>query len=278
MLRTRVITAIMLLVVVLPLLFFGSAASINLLCALFFTLACWESLRLFGHRLLIPATVIWAVAFVWLAFMASEQQLFVVWLIGTLAWSLRFIPALKFGLPERESGKNQVLSGLYCISVMACFLAMAEFRRHSATYLLSVMSLVWIADIGAYFFGKAFGKRKLAPAISPGKSWEGVAGGWICVLFFGVVCTLVPSLSDSFSVTIAGRWGWPGLLLVLSLLTAVSVMGDLVESMLKRRAMMKDSSQLLPGHGGVLDRVDALIPVLPLALLLDIVSRHPSLA
>ena len=117
----------------------------------------------------------------------------------------------------------------------------------------------------AYFSGKAFGKRKLAPSISPGKSWEGVYGGCIAVL---IVATLVvlfggESLANTFPVRVQASLGWAVTYLTLILIVAASVVGDLFESQLKRRAGMKDSSNLLPGHGGVLDRIDALVPVLP---------------
>jgi phosphatidate cytidylyltransferase len=135
--------------------------------------------------------------------------------------------------------------------------------------------LVWMADIAAYAAGRAFGlkftKNKLAPAISPGKSWEGAWGGMIGVLVLGVAWAVadreldaqVPSLYSRLAA--AGWWLLPIAALFLS---AMSVVGDLVESLVKRSAGMKDSSNLLPGHGGVLDRVDALLPVLPLAMLL----------
>ena len=121
----------------------------------------------------------------------------------------------------------------------------------------------------AYFFGRAFGRHKLASSISPGKSWEGALGGWFCVLITAVISTRFALMADSFAVVLQQRLGWSGMALVLSLLTAASVSGDLIESQLKRRAQMKDSSHLLPGHGGVLDRIDALIPVLPLAVLIQ---------
>jgi phosphatidate cytidylyltransferase len=132
---------------------------------------------------------------------------------------------------------------------------------------------VWIADIGAYFSGKAFGKRKLAPSISPGKSWEGAIGGAIAVLALASLSIILaggaaPWLQDSFAFRLQARFGWAAALLVLLVIVIFSVIGDLFESQLKRRAGMKDSSNLLPGHGGVLDRVDALIPVLPMAALI----------
>lgn len=120
--------------------------------------------------------------------------------------------------------------------------------------ILSVMVLVWAADIGAYFSGRAFGKRKLAPQVSPGKSWEGVYGG----LAVSLVITLVVGISRD--------WGIGQLLLGLlgaALVVMSSVIGDLTESMFKRRSGIKDSSNLLPGHGGVLDRIDSLTAAIP---------------
>jgi phosphatidate cytidylyltransferase len=120
--------------------------------------------------------------------------------------------------------------------------------------ILSVMVLVWAADIGAYFSGRAFGKRKLAPQVSPGKSWEGVYGG------------LAVSLAITLVVGINRGWGFGQLLLGLlgaALVVMSSVIGDLTESMFKRRAGIKDSSNLLPGHGGVLDRIDSLTAAIP---------------
>ena len=269
MLRTRVITALVLLAVLLPVLFAGSPPIVIALCALFFGAACWESLRLFGQGLPIPAAIIWAGIFIWLAHTGVSTQFMLVWSIGLLAWLLRFLPSLKFGLPALASGANRIASTLYLLSVLGCFLAIVVLQRHSPVYLLSVLAIVWVADIGAYFFGKAFGKRKLAPTISPGKSWEGALGGWMSVLVVAGCSTMVPFLADSFSSTVQARWGWIGLGLVLTGLAAASVVGDLVESQLKRRVQVKDSSSLLPGHGGVLDRIDALIPALPLAVLVQ---------
>jgi phosphatidate cytidylyltransferase len=120
------------------------------------------------------------------------------------------------------------------------------------------MGLVWIADISAYFAGRAWGRHKLAPAISPGKTWEGVGGAVAGVLIYGVIATLVAGYTP------ASKLVWALLLLGL---TAVSIMGDLFESMIKRQAGAKDSSTLLPGHGGLLDRLDSQTSTLPMAAL-----------
>jgi phosphatidate cytidylyltransferase len=181
---------------------------------------------------------------------------------------------LKLGLPPLDSKGSHMLGFLYCIAVISCFVAIVVLFRHSAAYLLSVMAIVWVADIGAYFSGKAFGKRKLAPAISPGKSWEGAIGGGIAVLVLSTLAIVLaadtPWLQDTFAVRLQSHKGWLVTVVLLVLITAASIVGDLFESMLKRRAGMKDSSNLLPGHGGVLDRIDALVPVLPLAALVTV--------
>lgn len=139
-------------------------------------------------------------------------------------------------------------------------LAMMELRATSAWVLLGVMALVWMADVSAYFAGRKFGKRKLAPSISPGKTWEGVAGAVLGVSLYVV-------LVGRFSGLVHGYLNFVMVILVSWLWVALSVIGDLFESAVKRQAGVKDSGSLLPGHGGILDRIDALTPTLPLAAL-----------
>ena len=137
--------------------------------------------------------------------------------------------------------------------------------------ILAVMVLVWGADIGAYFSGRAFGKRKLAPAVSPGKSWEGVWGGMAGVVVLALAWVWADASAQATVASLYSRLatrGWWLLLLGVVFMAAMSVLGDLVESLIKRSAGAKDSSRLLPGHGGVLDRVDALLPTLPIAMML----------
>lgn len=141
-------------------------------------------------------------------------------------------------------------------------LAMAHLRLLSPWLLLGVMAAVWVADIAAYFTGRAFGRRKLAPSISPGKSWEGAYGAAVGVVIYGFICFsyVGHAMAGVGSVVFAAA--------ALVAFTAVSIMGDLFESMLKRQAGVKDSGTLLPGHGGILDRIDSLTSTLPLAGLL----------
>lgn len=267
MLKARVITALVLLAVLLPVLYSNSFVAFILLVTIFFAAACWENFRLFNRRHPVIGAGIWTFAFIFLAFKGDPGG--ALWLFGIciVCWVFFFVPSLARGLPAQDSLSNRLLGGIYGISILGCFISIVALYQSSPILLLSVMSIVWIADIGAYFSGKAFGKRKLAPSISPGKSWEGAIGGWFAVMILTIISTQLPQLSGSFSAKLHTNFGWIGLVAGMTLLVAASIVGDLFESSLKRRANMKDSSKLLPGHGGVLDRIDALIPVLPLATL-----------
>ncbi|UMR29788.1 phosphatidate cytidylyltransferase [Massilia sp. MB5] len=270
MLKTRIITALVLLAVLLPALFLNYFPVFAAVLTVFFAAAAWESFRLFGNKRPLLVAAFWTVAFAYTFLHAGGHSAAKFWLLlSLLIWLLRFIPTLKLGLPPLEGTGNVMLSLIYAVTLVGCFVAILTLYLHSATYLLSAMALVWIADIGAYFAGKAFGKRKLAPSISPGKSWEGAIGGWIAVLALSALSIAladsVPLLADTFAVKLQAALGWFKALAVLTVIVIASVVGDLFESQLKRRAGMKDSSTLLPGHGGVLDRIDALVPALPVA-------------
>lgn len=269
MLRTRVITALILLAILLAVVWTGSALLFNAVIVLFFGAALWESARLFKGRAPVVSAVLWSVVLVWLLVRYPGEAAYPLSMLCVAIWAIRLAPALGLGLPPLGSFANRLVSVVYGTAIVGCFVAIAAlYYQFSPLYLLSVMSIVWIADIGAYFSGKAFGKRKLAPSISPGKSWEGAIGGAIAVLVLTSASVYSSALQDTFAAHLQRSLGWAGMLVVMLLVVAASVVGDLFESMLKRRAAMKDSSSLLPGHGGVLDRIDALIPVLPLAALI----------
>ena len=273
MLKTRILTALVLLAVLLPVLYSNNFTAFAVVVTVFFGAAIWETFRLFnptsGKALVVA--LFWTAAFAWTFFVANKGAAPTFWfVVSLLLWALRFVPSLKIGLPALDSTPNTLLSVTYAVALVGCFAAIAALFAYSPLYLLSVMAIVWAADIFAYFSGKAFGKHKLAPSISPGKSWEGAIGGGIAVL---VIATLVivfggDVLANTFPVRVQASLGWAATYAILILIVAASIVGDLFESQLKRRAAMKDSSNLLPGHGGVLDRIDALVPVLPLAALI----------
>jgi phosphatidate cytidylyltransferase len=271
MLKTRVITAVVLLAVLLPVLYFNNYMAFAAVATVFFGAAIWECFRLFnpgtGNAHIIA--LLWAAVFA--AAVWSGRINPAMWAALSMAlWIARFAPSLKTGLPPLGTSSNTLLSLVYGCAIVGCFAAIVDLFSYSPLYLLSVMAIVWVADIGAYFSGKAFGKRKLAPSISPGKSWEGAIGGCIAVLALSALSVVYggPRFANTFPVRVEHAFGWAALLGILVVIVAFSVIGDLFESQLKRRAGMKDSSNLLPGHGGVLDRIDALIPVLPLAALI----------
>lgn len=146
-------------------------------------------------------------------------------------------------------------------------LAIAHLRLLSPWLLLGVLAAVWVADIAAYFTGRAFGRRKLAPGISPGKSWEGAYGAVVAVVVYGLV--VISSVGHA-GIAASYLAAVPALIAF----TALSIIGDLFESLVKRQAGVKDSGSLLPGHGGVLDRIDSLTSTLPVAGLLLLWMAH----
>lgn len=277
MLRQRVITALVLLAILLPALLASTPAPFIGLSLLLIAAAAWEWARLNGVHgagaLASGAACAATCAALWWAG-AVDWASTGLWMGCALAWLLLAPWVLQRGVAGWPAVPLAVrwLGGL--LVLCAAWLAMAQARRVGVNFLLSVLVLVWAADVFAYFAGRALGGRltggrKLAPAISPGKSWEGVWGGMAGVLLVGAVWLWAdrawPNGAPSLYTRLADAgWGWfvAGLLF----LAAMSVVGDLLESLVKRSAGMKDSSQLLPGHGGVLDRVDALLPVLPLAM------------
>lgn len=149
------------------------------------------------------------------------------------------------------------------VVLIGAWVAIVELQARSPWLVLAAMAVVWIADTAAYFTGRKFGRRKLAPSISPNKSWEGLWGGMAAVALYALLLTRFSAEAGYLGTRSFGT-GFAFVLFVM-LLGAVSVVGDLYESLLKRQAGVKDSGSLLPGHGGVLDRIDALLPAMPLA-------------
>ena len=272
MLKQRVITALVLMAVLLPALFARQAWPFALLSLLLMAAAGWEWGRLNGARAFaVPMGVLLALACA-AALRAgwSDAPPSLVWWLATLVWVLGGAFALRGGpaaWPHLPALSRCVI-GLALL--WTAWLALAAAKTIGINFILSVFCLVWAADIAAYFGGRAFGKRKLAPAISPGKSWEGVWSGMLGALLLAASWLWFDAAfamdSASLYTLLYRHLGFGLLLLVILFLSAMSVVGDLFESLVKRSAGAKDSSGLLPGHGGVLDRVDALLPVFPIAL------------
>lgn len=272
MLKARVLTAIALLAIFLPVLWFAPLIWLGVLIAIVITLAAWE-----WWRLLFPQNPKRAVSYaglcllslsIWFMYAGMQAIQILLWL--TLAFWILVVPILM----SRALDLNMqfwrwplAVAGLFILP--ACWFALMHLRAISMTLFLSVLVLVWAADIGAYFAGKAFGKHKLAIRLSPGKSIEGAIGGCLLVISIAILGASYFSeyelFQNNFFDLIKSKLGWSWMISLTFLSVVMSIQGDLFESQLKRIAGVKDSSALLPGHGGFLDRIDALLPVLPLA-------------
>jgi phosphatidate cytidylyltransferase len=210
----------------------------------------WARLcRLAGARAWIYATLV-ALALIG-ALVAGEAVQRAIWMLGAIFWIVLVPVWLARGV---QSSPRAALIGAGFVVLVPAGLAMVSLP---ALAVLGVLVLVWVADSGAYFVGRAWGRRKLAPLISPGKTWEGAAGGIIGALAYAIICG-----------QFLGPLAWTPFLGAAALTAALSIVGDLFESAAKRQANVKDSGALLPGHGGILDRIDSATATLPLAALL----------
>lgn len=269
MLRTRIVTAVVAVCVVLAALFALPPQIWGLVTLLVAVGAAYEWALLVGFR-----------KRTWLLFVAGTFL---------IAFSLLFAPSSGFarGWPDdvvlivcggaalfwlvvaplwvirRWSARSRLLMALVgWLVLIGAWVALVELQARSPWLVLAAMAVVWIADTAAYFTGRAFGRSKLAPQVSPSKTWEGVHGAVAAVVVYALV--LVPfAHAAGFSLPIdaltTAAW-----IAFAAVVTAVSVVGDLYESLLKRQAGVKDSGHLLPGHGGILDRIDAQLAALPL--------------
>ncbi|MFY0476457.1 phosphatidate cytidylyltransferase [Achromobacter marplatensis] len=281
MLGQRIVTAVILLAVLAAAMISANPWWFVALLALAAACANWEWLRLTLPQ---PPSPLIAVGVAVLLF-GGMLALTSAWLTGDgtgvsdPAWVLYYVvPAVSAvwlfgGVTAVVRGRSDAAPASLAwsaFSVPAAFAAWAVlaqmFMARGAGFVVSLLALVWVADIAAYFAGRAFGKRKLAPRVSPGKTIEGAIAG----VLGAVVWVGLSSLwAGSFGHALVERWSFWLALPIAALLGVLSIVGDLFESLLKRRAGRKDSSTLLPGHGGVYDRIDAILPVAPFALLLS---------
>ncbi|MGZ8257806.1 MAG: phosphatidate cytidylyltransferase [Methylotenera sp.] len=259
MLKTRIITSIALVAVFLAALFSASNTIWALITLAATLIGVWEwsnliHLNKMQMRLnvLIGLSIGLTLTFASKTLLAPYHDQIIFSLLGLAA--VFWIAMAPIWLISRKKIDHVLgMAALGLLLLLANWVALIGLHDISPWLLLGVLATIWIADSAAYFAGKRFGRHKLAPEISPGKTWEGVAGALMAVSLYG--CLLCYYLHYSLWL-IVGLW----------LIVLLSIMGDLFESLLKRQAGVKDSSQLLPGHGGVLDRIDGLIPTLALTL------------
>jgi phosphatidate cytidylyltransferase len=283
MLKQRVITALVLLAILLPALFWKTPEPFLFIALVMIAAGGWEWGRLNGlasaTNIVLGVVTLLLCGAAW-ALGWPERPSATLWAIVGGAWVLAGAALVRAGVDgwPRIPRAVRVPGGVLALAL--AWVAMAQARVIGVNFLLSILVLVWVADIFAYFAGRAIGgkftRRRLAPVISPKKSWEGVWGGMAGVVVLAVAWTLADSAAHAAVpslYSVLASLGWPVLVLASVFLAAMSVVGDLAESLVKRSAGIKDSSQLLPGHGGVLDRVDALLPTLPLAMMLATFAR-----
>lgn len=259
MLKTRVITALVLVVGFLVALFFASGKIWALLTLGATLVGVWEWCNLIHlNKMQMRLTVITATVLGLLLIFIVDTQFALfhdAFILATLSFAAMFwiLLAPLWLITRRKVRFNFSMILLGLLLLLSTWVGLIGLHHISPWLLLGVLATVWIADSAAYFAGKRFGKHKLAVEISPGKTWEGVAGAIVAVTVYGLILCYFKHYQLWLLI---GLWG----------IVVLSIMGDLFESLLKRQAGIKDSSQLLPGHGGVLDRIDGLIPSLPLVL------------
>ncbi len=264
MLKSRVITAVILLILLLLVLFALSDswwAGVVVVLVLQGTLEWSKLSRLTAKHAYLYAGVTLAamLALLWFDAHHADAEIIIphlsIYAVSALLW-LIIVPTWLIAGWKVENRFLMCLTGWAVL--IPTGLAMLDLRSSDPQLgpwvLLLLMGLVWAADIGAYFAGRRFGKNKLAPSISPGKTWEGVAGGMLASTVYVLIIHAVMPFA-LLPVLLLATWWWVGL----------AVIGDLFESAIKRQAGVKDSGNLLPGHGGLLDRIDALTSTLPLA-------------
>lgn len=268
MLKTRVLTALVLVPAVLAALFLLAPLSFAIVLLAVVGWAAHEWARLSGfapplHTAFVLATLLVALALLF----HPDRDAAQAYARGALAVASAFwifvAPLWVVGRWPTQARVPMALVGL--VVLVATWTALVTLREYSPWLVLAAMAVVWIADTAAYFSGRAFGRRKLAPQVSPGKTWEGVYGAWVAVALYAVA--LVPlataaGFQGTVDVVHIGAF-----LLFMLIVASVSVVGDLFESLMKRQAGVKDSGAALPGHGGILDRIDALLAAMPIAAL-----------
>jgi len=263
----RALTAVVLLAGFVGALFWLPRSLFAALVALIVGLAALEWARLSGlapaaRRFYGAAMVGAAAGLFWITQSSpwtGQPWVAAVFAAATLFWAVIAPTWMAFGV---RAAAPPLLAGTGLVVMLPAVLALLVLPP---LLVLAVLALVWIADSAAYFAGRALGRHQLAPAISPGKTWEGVAGGLLGVQVYAIICAfLIPALESRLE----GGVQWLLYLGGMGLLCAASIVGDLFESAMKRQASVKDSGTLLPGHGGMLDRIDSAVAALPVAALI----------
>jgi len=271
MLKERLMTALVLVVLALVDIFFASAIVWEMTIFMLSVLAAWEwsALAKVEEQSKSVLYAAFVTALTGFSIQTFTLEVFQVLAIAQLLVFIGYVVSYQLKSGELPDLPKWINLSIGALSIVLFAYALVSLRYlYGPSVLLLVLLSIWAIDSGAYFSGKRFGKHKLAVHVSPGKTWEGVFGGAAFTFLFLLIYMSFFNGNDQVLILQTA--------FILSFVAMISVFGDLFESVLKRQAGLKDSGNLLPGHGGVLDRVDSLILALPLMLLVWL--TWPSLA
>ena len=277
MLKVRILTAVVMLPVALLVLFVFSEDAFAFSVGVIVAIGAWEWIRLSGvvNRLVtLYLLLILSGALLWSYFLPLIHVP-VLLSIGCIFWIGASALVIIYPRSRKQLGGRLIKLGFGLLVLIPAYVALLYLRRHEAHVLLIALlvTTIWAADVGAYFVGRQFGITKLAPRVSPGKSWAGLFGGIIVALIVGMICVLIGQpAGEFFSPIILST-----LTTIIAMTVLFSVSGDLFESLIKREQGVKDSSSLLPGHGGVMDRIDSLTAAAPIFALSIYLTGWPVL-
>jgi phosphatidate cytidylyltransferase len=277
MLKARVLTALVMLPIALLVLFVLPEDAFAVCIGLIVLVGAWEWIRLSGpvsQLLTLTLLVVFSGVLYW-SYLLPNVYVPMLLGIGCIFWVGAAAMVMMYPKSKEQVGGKHVKLGFGLLVLIPAYVALLYLRRHDAHLILLALlvTIIWAADVGAYFVGRQFGTTKLAPKVSPGKSWAGLVGGMILALAVGMLVALIGEPSDYLISPIA----WAVLIGIIAVTVLFSVLGDLFESLIKREQGVKDSSSLLPGHGGVLDRIDSLTAATPVFALSVYLTGWPLL-
>ncbi len=277
MLKARILTSLVMLPAALMVLFVLPEDAFAICVGLIVLIGAWEWIRLSGlaGQILTGALLVVFSCVLIGCYALPRVYVPVLLGIGCLFWLAAAAIIVMYPRSRGQIGGKQMKLSFGLLVLIPAYVALLFLRRHEAHVLLIALlvTIIWAADVGAYFVGRQFGTRKLAPCVSPGKSWAGLVGGMVIALAVGMVGASLGEPTDHlFSPT-----AWAVLIGMVAITVLFSVLGDLFESLIKREQGVKDSSSLLPGHGGVMDRIDSLTAATPIFALSIYLTGWPLL-
>ena len=267
MLKTRILTALILAPIAIIGIFFLPPLGFAVFTGVVISLGAWEWANMAGYSADAARIGYAALVAVILAVIYQFPTLNVLW-VGVIWWAVALFLVRSYPEGSALWGRPVIRAIMGLAVLVPAWVGLNHLRNGTLLFgsvdnglvaILYIFLVVWVADIGAYFAGRAFGRAKLAPRVSPGKSWAGVWGGLAAVALLALAAGWLASAAAGDTL---------GLVVASTLVAGISVVGDLLESMLKRFRGIKDSSQLLPGHGGIMDRIDSLTAAIPIFALL----------